>query len=127
MKLLENLKYTKDHEWVKVEGDKAYIGITDFAQHSLGDIVFVELPEVDSEFNAEEAFGVVESVKAASDIYMPISGKIVKVNEDLVDSPELVNEDPYENWIIMISISDKSQLNDLIDSKAYEDLCGKEE
>ncbi|AKN33372.1 glycine cleavage system protein H [Clostridium carboxidivorans P7] len=127
MKLLENLKYTKDHEWVKVEGDKAYIGITDFAQHSLGDIVFVELPEVDSEFNAEEAFGVVESVKAASDIYMPISGKIVKVNEDLVDSPELVNEDPYENWIIMISISDTAQLNDLLDSKTYEDLCGKEE
>lgn len=127
MKLLENLKYTKDHEWVKVEGDKAYIGITDFAQHSLGDIVFVELPEVDSEFNEEEAFGVVESVKAASDIYMPISGKIVKVNEDLVDSPELVNEDPYENWIIMISISDTAQLNDLLDSKTYEDLCGEEE
>ena len=127
MKLLENLKYSKDHEWVKVEGDKAYIGITDFAQHSLGDIVFVELPEVDSELNSGEVFGVVESVKAASDIYMPISGKIVKVNEDLVDSPELVNEDPYKNWIIMVSISDKSQLNDLIDSKAYEDLCGKEE
>lgn len=127
MKILENLKYSKDHEWVKVEGDKAYIGITDFAQHSLGDIVFVELPEVDSELNSGEAFGVVESVKAASDIYMPISGKIVKVNEDLVDSPELVNEDPYKNWIIMISISDTAQLNDLIDSKAYEDLCGKEE
>ncbi|AKA70969.1 glycine cleavage system protein GcvH [Clostridium scatologenes] len=127
MKILENLKYSKDHEWVKVEGDKAYIGITDFAQHSLGDIVFVELPEVDSELNSGEVFGVVESVKAASDIYMPISGKIVKVNEDLVDSPELVNEDPYKNWIIMISISDTAQLNDLIDSKAYEDLCGKEE
>ncbi|AWI03014.1 glycine cleavage system protein GcvH [Clostridium drakei] len=127
MKILENLKYSKDHEWVKVEGDKAYIGITDFAQHSLGDIVFVELPEVDSELNSGEVFGVVESVKAASDIYMPISGKIVKVNEDLVDSPELVNEDPYKNWIIMISISDTVQLNDLIDSKAYEDLCGKEE
>lgn len=127
MKVLENLKYSKDHEWVKVEGDMAYIGITDFAQHSLGDIVFVELPEVDSELNSGEVFGVVESVKAASDIYMPISGKIVKVNEDLVDSPELVNEDPYENWVIMINISDTAQLNDLIDSKTYEDLCGKEE
>ncbi|NMM65282.1 glycine cleavage system protein GcvH [Clostridium sp. P21] len=127
MKILENLKYTKDHEWVKVEGDKAYIGITDFAQHSLGDIVFVELPEVDSELAVEEAFGVVESVKAASDIYMPISGKVVKINEELDDSPELINEDPYGNWIIMVQISDASQLNSLLDSKAYEDLCGKEE
>jgi glycine cleavage system H protein len=127
MKLLENLKYTKDHEWVKIEGDKAYIGITDFAQHSLGDIVFVELPEVDSEFAIEEAFGVVESVKAASDIYMPISGKIIKVNEDLVDSPELVNEDSYKNWIIMVEITNTDELSCLLDSKAYEDLCGKEE
>ncbi len=127
MKLLENLKYTKDHEWVKIEGDKAYIGITDFAQHSLGDIVFVELPEVDSEFAIEEAFGVVESVKAASDIYMPISGKIIGVNEDLVDSPELVNEDSYKNWIVEVKITNTDELSDLLDSKAYEDLCGKEE
>lgn len=127
MKLLENLKYSKDHEWVKVEGNKAYIGITDFAQHSLGDIVFVELPEVDSEFAEGEVFGVVESVKAASDIYMPISGKVVKANEDLVDSPELVNEDSYKNWMIVVEITNEEELNNLLDSKAYEELCGKEE
>lgn len=127
MKLLENLKYSKDHEWVKVEGNKAYIGITDFAQHSLGDIVFVELPEIDSELEEGEVLGVVESVKAASDICMPISGKVIEVNEELVDSPELVNEDAYKNWMIAVEVTNEEQLNSLLDAKEYEELCGKEE
>ena len=114
MKLLENLLYSNDHEWVKVDGDKAYIGITDFAQHSLGDIVFVELPEIDSEFAAGDIFGVVESVKAASDLYIPVSGKVVEINEELVDSPEFVNEDAYKNWMIAVELTDKSELNDSI-------------
>ncbi len=127
MKVLENLRYSKDHEWVKVEGDKAYIGITDFAQHSLGDIVFVELPEVGAELAIEESFGVVESVKAASDVYMPITGKVLKTNNALDDEPELLNEDSYKHWIIMVEITNQSELKNLLDSKAYEDLCGKEE
>lgn len=127
MELLEKLLYSKDHEWVRVEGEKAYIGITDFAQHSLGDIVFVELPEIDSEFAAGEIFGVVESVKAASDLYIPISGKVVEINEELIDSPEFVNEDAYKNWMIAVELTDKSELNTLLNNKAYEDLYGKEE
>lgn len=127
MKVLENLLYSNDHEWVKVEGNKAYIGITDFAQHSLGDIVFVELPEIDVEFSTGDPFGVVESVKAASDIYMPIGGKVLEINEELVDSPELVNEDAYKNWMIAVELADKSELSKLLNSKDYEDLYGKEE
>ncbi|NLU07580.1 MAG: glycine cleavage system protein GcvH [Clostridiales bacterium] len=109
MKTLEGAFYTKDHEWIKADdGNKAYVGITDFAQDSLGDIVFVDLPEVDSEFEKGEVFGAVESVKAASDLYMPVSGRVIKVNEGLVDNPEYVNQDPYENWIICIEMSDNS-------------------
>lgn len=93
MKVLKDLYYTKDHEWLRVDGDEAYIGITDFAQDSLGDIVYVELPEVDDEFNKEEAFAAVESVKAASDVYMPVDGRIVEVNEALLDEPNLLNDD----------------------------------
>ncbi len=126
MKVLKNLLYTKEHEWVKVSGGKAYIGITDFAQHSLGDIVFVELPEVDSELAEGDTFGVVESVKAASDIYMPINGKVLEANETIVDDPALINEDAYENWMVQIEISDKSQLDDLLTAEEYEDFCSKE-
>lgn len=126
MKVLKNLLYTKEHEWVKVSGGKAYIGITDFAQHSLGDIVFVELPEVDSELAEGDTFGVVESVKAASDIYMPIDGKVLEANETIVDDPALINEDAYENWMVQIEISDKSQLDDLMTAEEYEDFCSKE-
>ena len=126
MKVLKSLLYTKDHEWVKVSGGKAYIGITDFAQHSLGDIVFVELPEVDSELSEGDTFGVVESVKAASDLLMPIDGKILEANEAIVEEPALINEDPYENWMMLAEISDKAQLDNLMTAEEYEDFCNKE-
>ncbi|KZL90753.1 glycine cleavage system protein GcvH [Clostridium magnum] len=124
MKVLNELLYTKEHEWVKVDGDKAYVGITDFAQDSLGDIVFVELPEVDTEFSKEDAFGVVESVKAASDLYIPVSGKIVGINEDLIDNPEKVNEDAYKNWMLIVELSDKLELDELLKPEEYKNLCG---
>jgi glycine cleavage system H protein len=127
MKILEDLYYSKEHEWVKVEGDKAYVGITDFAQHALGDIVFIELPELDAEFSKGDEFGVVESVKAASDVYIPISGKILEVNETLIDNPAAANNDPYESWFAVVEISDKSELAELLDSKDYEKLCSKED
>lgn len=126
MKVLKNLLYTKEHEWVKVSGGKAYIGITDFAQHSLGDIVFVELPEVDSELVEGDTFGVVESVKAASDIYMPVDGKVLEANDVIVDDPAIINEDAYENWMVQIEISNKAQLDDLMTAEEYEDFCSKE-
>ncbi|MEY8000182.1 glycine cleavage system protein GcvH [Clostridium sp. Mt-5] len=124
MKVLESVLYTKDHEWIKVDGDKAYVGITDFAQDSLGDIVFVDLPEVDFEFEKGEVFGAVESVKAASDLYIPVSGKILGINEELVDNPEYINEDPYKNWMIFIKMSDDSQVKELLTPEDYEKLCG---
>ncbi|WP_425445948.1 glycine cleavage system protein GcvH [Dethiothermospora halolimnae] len=126
MKILKGLLYTKDHEWIKVEGDNAYIGITDFAQNSLGDIVFVDLPEEDDEFDREEEYGVIESVKAASDSFMPIGGTVLEVNQDVLDSPEAINADPYGNWFMLIKISDKSQLDDLMSPEEYEDFCEKE-
>jgi glycine cleavage system H protein len=126
MKVLKNLYYTKDHEWVKVSGNKAYVGITDFAQHALGDIVFVELPEVDSELSAGDTFGVIESVKAASDSYIPVDGRVVEVNEAIVDDPALLNVDAYENWMILVELADKSQVEDLMTAEEYEDFCSKE-
>jgi len=126
MKVLENLLYSKDHEWIKVEGNTATIGITDHAQHQLGEIVYVELPAVDDELGLGDVFSVVESVKAASDSYLPVSGKIVEVNEALEDSPQLINEDPYENWIVKVELTDTSELDKLMDAKAYEEFCNKE-
>lgn len=126
MKIVGGLLYSKDHEWIKVEGDTAYIGITDFAQHNLGDIVFVELPEVDDEFSIEESFGVVESVKAASDAFMPIDGKIIEVNEDIVDDPALLNSNPYDSWMIKIEITNNSQLDELMEAEDYEKYCDGE-
>jgi glycine cleavage system H protein len=126
MKVLKGLFYSKDHEWVRVDGDKAYIGITDFAQHALGSIVFVELPEVDAELSAGDTFGVVESVKAASDMITPVDGKVVELNENIVDDPALVNEDAFENWMIVVELSDKSQLEELLSAEAYEEFCSKE-
>ena len=126
MKVVEELYYSEDHEWVKVDGEVAYIGITDHAQHALGDIVYVEMPEVDDEIKIGEAFGVIESVKAASDAFMPISGTITEVNEELEDSPELLNSDCYENWILKVQISDKSELDKLMHAKEYEEFCNKE-
>lgn len=125
MKIVKELLYTEQHEWVKVEGNKAYIGITDYAQKAMGDIVFVELPEVDTELNKEDAFGVIESVKAASDMYMPIDGKVLEVNEELVDDPALVNADAYGSWMVLVEITDESQLESLISAEGYEELCNK--
>ena len=127
MKIIEGLYYSKEHEWIKVDGDKAYVGITDFAQNALGDIVFIELPEVDAEFSSGDEFGVVESVKAASDIYIPISGKILEVNKTLEDNPAAVNDDAYKSWIAIVKMSDKSQIADLLNSKDYENFCNKED
>ena len=127
MKTIEGLFYSNDHEWVRVEGEKAYIGITDFAQHALGEIVYVELPEVDDEFEAGDVFSVIESVKAASDSYVPVSGKILEVNEALEDSPELINEDAYENWIVVVEMTDKSDLDNLMNEEEYKEFCDKED
>ena len=125
-KVIEGLFYSESHEYVKVEGDFAYVGITDYAQHALGNVVYVDMPEVDDEVEAEEDFGAVESVKAASDLISPVSGTVVEVNETLEDKPELLNEDAFENWIIKVQLSDKSELDALMDAAAYEELCGKE-
>lgn len=125
-KVIEGLFYSESHEYVKVEGDFAYVGITDYAQHALGNVVYVDMPEVDNEVEADEDFGAVESVKAASDLISPVSGTVVEVNEALEDKPELLNEDAFENWIMKIQMSDKSELNALMDAAAYEELCGKE-
>jgi glycine cleavage system H protein len=127
MKTLSELFYSKDHEWVKVEGDKAYVGISDYAQHSLGDIVFVELPEIDAEITCGDVFGVIESVKAASDMYTPLSGKVLEINESLIDNPELVNEDPYESWMLQIEITNKEELTELMNDEQYNEYCSKEE
>ncbi|GEN33364.1 MULTISPECIES: glycine cleavage system protein GcvH [Aneurinibacillus] len=123
MNLPTNLKYSKEHEWVRLEGKKAYIGITDFAQSELGDIVFVELPSVGDEIKQDEPFGSVESVKTVSELYAPVSGKVVEVNGDLEDSPELVNESPYEKaWMIVVEIADESEIGKLMDASAYEEM-----
>ncbi|MDF2882718.1 MAG: glycine cleavage system protein [Clostridiaceae bacterium] len=126
MKVLKGLYYSKDHEWLKAEDNKVYIGITDFAQNSLGEIVYVDLPEADEEFSAGDTFGVVESVKAASDMLMPIDGKVIEVNEQLADSPELVNNDAFGSWMIAVELSDKSQLDELLSPENYETFCSKE-
>ena len=121
-KVLEGLFYSKSHEYVKVEGDEAYIGITDYAQKELGNIVYVDLPEVDDEVAADEEFGAVESVKAASDLNSPVSGTVVEVNEKLEDKPELINQDAFANWIIKVKLSDKSELDGLMDAAAYKKM-----
>ncbi|MCR6095208.1 glycine cleavage system protein GcvH [Salipaludibacillus agaradhaerens] len=123
MDLPKELKYSEEHEWVKEEDGKVRIGITDFAQSELGDIVFVELPEVGDELEADEPFGSVESVKTVSELYAPISGKVVEVNEELDDSPEFVNESPYEKaWMVVVEPSDKSEIDNLMDAEAYEEM-----
>ena len=122
-KVLEGLYYSESHEYVRVEGDFGYIGITDYAQNALGNVVYVDMPDVDDEVTAGEEFGAVESVKAASDLMSPVTGVVVEVNEALEDQPELVNQDAYENWIIKVSISDKSELENLMDAKAYAAFC----
>ena len=122
-KVIEGLYYSESHEYVKIEGDFAYVGITDYAQNALGNVVYVDLPEVDDEVEADEDFGAVESVKAASALISPVTGTVVEVNEALEDKPELINEDPFENWIIKVKLSDTAELDNLMDAQAYEDFC----
>ncbi len=126
MKVLENLLYTEEHEWLRVEGNTAYFGITDYAQNMLGGIVYVELPDEDDELEKGENFAVIESVKAATDIIAPVDGTVLEANETLDDSPELMNESPYDAWVVKIELSDLSQLEGLMDAKAYEAFCAKE-
>ena len=120
------LFYSETHGYVRVEGEYAYIGISDYAQHALGTVVYVDMPEVDDEFEAGEEFGAVESVKAASDLNAPISGTVVEVNEALEDEPGLLNKDAFANWIMKVKIADATELDALMDAKAYEELCNKE-
>jgi glycine cleavage system H protein len=123
MKIPQDLKYTKDHEWVRIEGDEATIGITDFAQSELGDIVYVEVETVDETLEQEAVFGTVEAVKTVSDLFLPVSGLIVSFNEQLEDTPELVNEDPYgEGWIIKIKLDDLTQIDSLLTSQGYQSI-----
>ena len=122
-KTVEGLYYSESHEWVKVEGNVAIVGITDFAQHAMGDLSYVDMPEVDDEVEAGEEFGAVESVKAASDLFSPVSGVVVEINEALEDAPELLNEDAFANWIMKVEMNDPSQLEALMDAAAYEAMC----
>ena len=125
MNIPSNLKYTKDHEWVKIEGDVATIGVTDFAQSELGDIVYVEVETVDETLEAEEIFGTVEAVKTVSDLFLPLSGEIIEFNESLEDEPEKVNSDPYgEGWMIKLKCSDLSQVDNLMSADDYKTLIG---
>ena len=121
--VVEGLRYAESHEWVKVEGEYAYVGITDYAQNALGNIVYVDMPEVDDEVKKDEEFGAVESVKAASDLISPISGVVVEINEKLEDAPELLNEDAFGNWIMKVKLSDIAEVDTLLDAKAYEAIC----
>ncbi len=126
MSLPQDLKYSEDHEWIKVEGNTVTIGITDFAQSELGDIVFVELPEEGDDISTGDSFGSVESVKTVSELYAPVSGSIVAVNEELEDSPELVNENPYEDaWMLKVELSDESELDNLLDAAGYQAVIEK--
>jgi len=123
MNIPENLKYTKEHEWIRVEEDFAYVGITDFAQGELGDIVFVELPNLEEEFSQNDIFGTIEAVKTLADLFIPISGKIVAVNEDLEGQPELINTSPYEDgWIVKIEVTNKEDLESLMNNNSYKEL-----
>ena len=122
----EDRRYAESHEWVKLDGDIATVGITDYAQHALGDIVYVDMPEVGDEVEAGEVFGAVESVKAASDIISPVSGEVVEVNENLEDAPESINADAFENWIMKVKVSDSGEIDALLDAAAYAKLCENE-
>ena len=125
-KTVEGLYYSESHEWVKVEGNVAIVGITDFAQHAMGDLSYVDMPEVDDEFEVGEEFGAVESVKAASDLFCPVSGTVVEINEELEDAPELLNQDAFANWIMKVEMKDASELDALMDAAAYEAMCANE-
>ncbi|OJU74182.1 MAG: glycine cleavage system protein H [Bacteroidetes bacterium 47-18] len=125
MNFPENLKYTKDHEWISLDGDIATVGITEFAQRELGDIVFVDIDTVGQELSANEVFGSIEAVKTVSDLYLPVNGTVLEVNEDLAAAPESVNSDPYgAGWMVKIKVSDPSDINELLDAAAYAELVG---
>ncbi len=125
MNFPSELKYTKDHEWVKVEGNEAFIGITDFAQRELGDIVYVDINSVGDEVAREEVFGTVEAVKTVSDLFMPVTGTVLEINSDLNDNPELVNSDPYgKGWMVKVSLSELAEIEDLLTADAYQALVG---
>ena len=124
-KVLEGLYYSESHEYIRVEGNYGYIGISDYAQNALGNVVYVDMPDVDDEVTAGEEFGAVESVKAASDLISPASGTVVEVNDALDDQPELINQDAFENWIIKVELSDKTEIDNLMDAKAYAAFCEK--
>lgn len=125
VKVEKDLLYTESHEFVKIEGDFGYVGITDYAQEQLGNVVYVDIPEVGDDVSAGEEFGAVESVKAASDLISPISGTVVEINENLEEQPELINQDAFENWIIKVQLSDKSELEGLMDDETYIKYCEK--
>ena len=123
MNVPANLKYTKDHEWLKVDGDSAYIGITDHAQHELGDIVFIEVETVGETIGKHESFGTIEAVKTVSDMFMPVGGEVLEFNEELTTTPEIINQDPYEKgWVIKIRVSNAGEISDLLDATQYADL-----
>lgn len=124
----KNLKYHKEHDWAKVEGDVAVFGITHYAQESLGDIVYIELPEVGTEVTAGASYAEVESVKAVSDVYAPLSGSIIEVNEEVIDAPEIINESPYENgWLVKVKLSDPAEADDLMSAEEYEEMLAEED
>lgn len=124
-KTIEGLYYSESHEYVRIEGEYGYIGITDYAQNALGNVVYVDIPEVDDELEAGSEFGAVESVKAASDLVSPVSGTVVEVNEALEETPELINKDAFANWIVKVKLADKAELDNLMDAAAYEAHCAK--
>ena len=124
-KIIEGLYYAESHEYVRVEGEYGYVGITDYAQHELGNVVYVDMPDVDDEVTAGEDFGAVESVKAASDLISPVSGTVFEINEALNDNPELVNNDPYENWIIKVQLSDAAEVENLMSAEAYKAMINE--
>ncbi len=124
----KNLKYHKEHDWARIEGDIAVLGVTDYAQESLGDIVYIELPEVGAEVTAGVSYAEIESVKAVSDVYAPVSGTVVEANEEVVDAPELINESPYEDgWLIKVKLSDPGQVDDLMSAEEYEEMLAEQE
>ena len=122
-KVIEGLYYSESHEFVRIEGEYAYVGITDYAQHQLGNVVYVDMPDVDDEVAQGEEFGAVESVKATSDLISPVTGTVVEVNEELADNPQLINEDAFSNWIIKVKVDDTEELKNLLDAKGYEAIC----
>lgn len=126
MKILDNLRYTEDHEWVRIEGDEAFIGVTDYAQSQLGDVVFVEVETEGETLEKQESLGTIEAVKTVSDVFMPVSGEVLAFNEQLADSPDLINKDPYgEGWIVKVKLTNPSEVDELLDAEKYKEIAGE--